>query len=754
MVDTSPNAPTDHAADHTSTGSAAWRPSWQGCAAVLLILAASVAGSFGVRGIVRSEQRRDLERRSAEVSQVLTARLTEVTSALRVIASIAGVEGSGPALTSAADELLAGSTTGVVIGVARPGVDGGFAVSTVRGDLAVHPDGEQVSVLRRAIEEGGVASRSRGRRGIGAVDVRRGRRGRVGGVPAAGDRSGSRGREARRTGGRRPRRQPVHRRGTGSAAAGDHQRRAGGDRRAAGHAARRERRLGARHPTLDPRSTTVPSATPRWPSCSPGRSPRSWCSRWSRRSRSVAAGRCGSSSSARPTCAAPSRSVRSWCAASRPHATRPSAPTAPRASSSSRMSHELRTPLNGVLGFAQLLEMRRAQPRAARSRSSQILKGGRHLLDLINEVLDITRIEAGTLPLSPEPVLVPELVDECVDARAAARRPAPGAACVAGPSARATTHVLADRQRLKQVLLNLLSNAIKYNRGGGTVVDPLAERRPSDRCAIARRRHRARASAPTELGAAVHAVRAAGRRAHRRRGHGDRAGAVAAAGEAMGGRLDVPSRGRAGQHVHARACRSWRRRSSASRRIGTQVRRAGASAPTGRARSSTSRTTSPTSRLVERLLDARGDVELVAAMQGRLGLELARQHRPVVVLLDLHLPDIDGDEVLRQLRDDPTTATHPGDRHQRRRHGRAGRPLRARARTPTSRSRSTCRSSSPRSSGSSRSAPDSPHRSGDGPAARLAAQRDRGGRPRRWGTTCATRSPTTGSPPSPSTARR
>jgi CheY-like chemotaxis protein len=64
-------------------------------------------------------------------------------------------------------------------------------------------------------------------------------------------------------------------------------------------------------------------------------------------------------------------------------------------------------------------------------------------------------------------------------------------------------------------------------------------------------------------------------------------------------------------------------------------------------------------RLVERLVERRGDIEIVAAMQGRLGVELARQHAPVAVLLDLHLPDIDGEEVLRQLRDDPATQRIP-----------------------------------------------------------------------------------------------
>jgi PAS domain S-box-containing protein len=136
----------------------------------------------------------------------------------------------------------------------------------------------------------------------------------------------------------------------------------------------------------------------------------------------------------------------------------------------SRMSHELRTPLNAILGFGQLLQRDPAEPLQAeqRRRVEQILRGGTHLLELINEVLDLARIEAGTLPLQLEPVDVDALIDECLrlmQPAARARqlrltlRTAPGAAGTA----------LADPTRLRQVLLNLLSNAIKYNREGGEV---------------------------------------------------------------------------------------------------------------------------------------------------------------------------------------------------------------------------------------------------------------------------------------------
>ena len=133
----------------------------------------------------------------------------------------------------------------------------------------------------------------------------------------------------------------------------------------------------------------------------------------------------------------------------------------------SRMSHELRTPLNAILGFGQLLE---TSPLAVQDLESveQILKGGRHLLDIINEMLDIARIEANRLSLSIEPVSVDDIVNESLDLlRPIAIARSVGLRTIIPDRG---IHVLADRQRLKQVLLNLLSNGVKYNREGGTLI--------------------------------------------------------------------------------------------------------------------------------------------------------------------------------------------------------------------------------------------------------------------------------------------
>jgi len=157
------------------------------------------------------------------------------------------------------------------------------------------------------------------------------------------------------------------------------------------------------------------------------------------------------------------------------------------------MSHELRTPLNAILGFSQVLKMDGLEP-GQEECVQQILKGGRHLLGLINEVLDISRIETGSLALSSEAVNVYELLTETLDLirPLAAEREIR----IQAPSERGCAGVVqADRQRLRQVLLNLASNAVKYNRHGGSIgfaCKAAADGRTASSCTTP-----ARASLPT-----------------------------------------------------------------------------------------------------------------------------------------------------------------------------------------------------------------------------------------------------------------
>lgn len=134
----------------------------------------------------------------------------------------------------------------------------------------------------------------------------------------------------------------------------------------------------------------------------------------------------------------------------------------------SRMSHELRTPLNSILGFAQLFEMGELHP-AQKKGVKYILKSGKHLLDLINEVLDISRIEAGKLSLSIESVKVKDLIMEIIDIlKQSAEEQHISIEMVGSPVN--DEYIQVDKMRAKQVMINLLNNAIKYNHEGGSVV--------------------------------------------------------------------------------------------------------------------------------------------------------------------------------------------------------------------------------------------------------------------------------------------
>jgi len=134
-----------------------------------------------------------------------------------------------------------------------------------------------------------------------------------------------------------------------------------------------------------------------------------------------------------------------------------------------RMSHELRTPLNAVLGFAQLMEIDAAEPpRPGQQRRLKLIRqAGEHLLHMINDMLDLTRIESGGMSLNSEAVALRELVERAIELVRATADQAQ-VQLLLQPGAELT--VQADRTRLLQVLLNLLSNAIKYNRPGGQVV--------------------------------------------------------------------------------------------------------------------------------------------------------------------------------------------------------------------------------------------------------------------------------------------
>ena len=321
----------------------------------------------------------------------------------------------------------------------------------------------------------------------------------------------------------------------------------------------------------------------------------------------------------------------------------------------SRMSHELRTPLNAILGFGQLLQLDELSDQQHDS-LDHILSGARHLLALINEVLDIAAIEAGGLQVSLEPVAVAEVAAEAV----MLMRPLADqhGIVLVSPDQPCADHVLGDRQRLKQILLNLLSNAVKYNRVGGSV--ELA----CDRVAGGRLRITVADTGPGIPPDALDRLFVPFERLERDQGAVEGTGLGLPLSQrlagAMGGTLELTTtvdhgstfwvelpltesladrvelhEGRAAL-VHAQANPAW----PALTVLCIEDNASNL-------------------ELVEQVLNRLPHVTLIPAMRPQLGLDLAAEHHPDLVLLDLHLPDMPGQEVLRRLRANPSTADVP-----------------------------------------------------------------------------------------------
>ena len=312
----------------------------------------------------------------------------------------------------------------------------------------------------------------------------------------------------------------------------------------------------------------------------------------------------------------------------------------------SRMSHELRTPLNSVLGFGQLLQLDPGLGEQRREHVDQIVRGGRHLLELINEVLDISRIESGTLSLSPEPVHVGEAVREAV----ALVRPLASERAIAVSVSSDDAYVLADHQRFKQVLLNLLSNAIKYNRQGGDVAVATERVNGHVRVEVA---DTGPGVPPDRLERLFEPFDRLGAEHKGIEGTGLGLALSRSLVEVMGGTLTVANR-----PVEGAAFLVALPATAAPEAITVDAPEA-RDAVVGAAQVLYVEDNTANFRLVQELLTSRRPVEILPAIQGRLGVELARQHQPDVILLDLHLPDMGGEVVLAQLKADPATTRIP-----------------------------------------------------------------------------------------------
>ncbi len=322
----------------------------------------------------------------------------------------------------------------------------------------------------------------------------------------------------------------------------------------------------------------------------------------------------------------------------------------------SSMSHELRTPLNAILGFAQLLQRNKGDPLPERQkeRVAQILKGGEHLLRLIDDILDLARIEAGRVSVSVEPVNVMDVVQEVVrtlDPMATGR----GLSLEVAPPPEGLPTISADQTRFAQVLMNFVSNAVKYNRSPGVVTVTVSTPRPRYvRIAVRDTGFGIPAAQQDKL---FQPFQRAGQEVGPIEGTGIGLVITKRLAELMGGNVGFQSTEGKGSEfwvdmpAHAsRAVSTWR-----------PPRRA---PPTALA--------SPGVKIVLYVEDNAANVEfmrdlvgsipsvqLLAAPTAEMGIELARMKCPGAIIMDINLPRMSGVDALRALRTYPETCDIP-----------------------------------------------------------------------------------------------
>jgi len=322
----------------------------------------------------------------------------------------------------------------------------------------------------------------------------------------------------------------------------------------------------------------------------------------------------------------------------------------------SSMSHELRSPLNAILGFAQLMESDPTSVTPAQKASiAEILRAGWYLLELINEILDLAQIESGNLSLSKEPTSLAEVILECQamiepQAQKAGIR-------MTFPQFDVPRFVLADRTRLKQVLINLLSNAVKYNHSGGTVALDCVGSGP-DRIRISVKDTGAGLS-PEKLAQLFQPFNRLGQERSAVQGTGIGLVMSKRLVELMGGVIGVDSSIGVGsvfwfELVSASAPRLESGTAAPAAMDQAQVQRG---APL---RTLLYVEDNPANlKLVEQLIARRPTMRLLSALDGNRGIQLARASQPEVILMDINLPGISGIEALHILREDPATAHIP-----------------------------------------------------------------------------------------------
>lgn len=323
----------------------------------------------------------------------------------------------------------------------------------------------------------------------------------------------------------------------------------------------------------------------------------------------------------------------------------------------SSMSHELRTPLNAVLGFAQLMASDTPPPSASQQRSlDQILNGGWYLLRLINEILDLSMIESGRVAMSREAMALTDVLRDCramILPQAQKRN-----ITLSFPSLDQPFYVHADLTRVKQVVINLLSNAIKYNRAGGSV---LVECKPLGDKVRLSVRDTGNGLRSEQLAQLFQPFNRLGQEAGVEEGTGIGLVVTKQLVELMGGTLGVESEVGVGTLFWIELAASSAPELQLGEHAGNMGREPSADAPLDAPRRKVLYVEDNPANLilVEQLIARRSDLGMLSAVDGHLGIALARQHQPDLILMDINLPGISGTEVLGLLRVDPLTAHIP-----------------------------------------------------------------------------------------------
>jgi signal transduction histidine kinase len=317
----------------------------------------------------------------------------------------------------------------------------------------------------------------------------------------------------------------------------------------------------------------------------------------------------------------------------------------------SRASHELRTPMNAVLGFTQLLELDDLT-QGQRSNVDRILRAAKHLLKLVNEVLDISRIEAGGRAIELEPVKIADAIREAIEFVEPMLQEG-NIQLRIEPSTSAYS-VLADQQKLVQLFLNLLSNAIKYNRPNGSIIVTREAVGDQIRIKVADTGNGLSAEQQSKL---FQPFERLGAERTKISGTGLGLALCKKMVELMDGSIGVES-------VPGSGSTFWiqlpRFEVAPAERAGQPSEPKPATGPTVLYIEDAVLSIHLIRGILKRAkLTGERTVRLISAMQGNLGLEMARLHAPDLILLDLHLPDMSGIQVLNQLKADPRTSSIP-----------------------------------------------------------------------------------------------